>query len=407
VPALPEIMPHAAVAIDEAVHEGQLNACHDRLPAGSRPTRCASRTTAGTVAAVVGMYLASAAFAGLADETRRTRRNILERFREAHGDKRIASIERKHVQALIDAKAATPSAARNLLAAIRLLMQFAIDAGIRADDPTLGVKRVKIKTDGYATWTEDDIAAFERRHPPGTMPRLALALLLGTGQRRSDVVRMGRQHVRGDLIAVRQQKTGEPLMIPIGDELRAAIDAVPADRLIFLTTARGEPFTAAGFTNYFRKRCKEAGLSIGLSAHGLRKAMCRRLAEAGCTEKMIAAISGHRTLRMVQRYTDAADQERLARAAIERLGNDRATNREGSIHKPPSKRLKLQGSNLAMVGLAADDRTVMSPNLIILGRRRIIAPNIGGGSAAPSIWHRLRKRRHGGIVRAGPVNDRG
>jgi integrase len=283
----------------------------------------ASRSKAGTVAAVVSMYLASAVFAGLADETRRTRRNILERFREAHCDKRIASIERKHVQALIDAKAATPSAARNLLAAIRLLMQFAIDAGIRADDPTLGVKRVKIKTDGYATWTEDDIAAFERRHPPGTMPRLALALLLGTGQRRGDVVRMARPHVRGDLIAVRQQKTGEPLMIPMGDELRAAIDAVPADRLIFLTTARGEPFTAAGFTNYFRKRCKEAGLAIGLSAHGLRKAVCRRLAEAGCTEKMIAAISGHKTLRMVQRYTDAADQERLARAAIEQLKNDK------------------------------------------------------------------------------------
>jgi hypothetical protein len=155
----------------------------------------ASRSRVGTVAAVVGMYLASAAFAGLADETRRTRRNILERFREAHGDKRIAAIERKHVQALIDAKAATPSAARNLLAVIRLLMQFAIDAGIRADDPTIGVTRAKIKGDGYATWAEHHIAAFEVRHPIGTTARLALALLLGTGQRRGDVVRMGRQHV--------------------------------------------------------------------------------------------------------------------------------------------------------------------------------------------------------------------
>jgi integrase len=245
----------------------------------------ADRVKAGTVAAVVGMYLASVAFADLADETRRTRRNILERFREAHGDKRIASIERKHVQALIDAKAATPSAARNLLAVIRLLMRFAIEAGIRADDPTLGVKHAKIKTDGYATWTEDDIAAFERRHQLGTMPRLALALLLGTGQRRGDIVRIGRQHVHNDMITVHQQKTKKLLTIPIGRELRAAIDAMPADRLIFITTARGEPFTPAGFTNYFRKRCKEAGLTIGLSAHGLRKAVCCRLAEAGCTER--------------------------------------------------------------------------------------------------------------------------
>jgi hypothetical protein len=99
-------------------------------------------------------------------------------------------------------------------------------AGMRTDDPTLGVKRPKIKTDGHRTWSEDDIAAFEATHPIGTLPRLALALLLYTGQRRSDVVVMGRQHVRGDLISVRQQKTGTPLLIPLHPALRAAIEAV-------------------------------------------------------------------------------------------------------------------------------------------------------------------------------------
>jgi integrase len=199
----------------------------------------ASRAKVGTVAATVGMYLASTEFAGLADETRRTRRNILERFREAHGEKRIAAIERKHVQALIDAKAATPSAARNLLAVIRLLMQFALDAGIRTDDPTLGVKRIKIKTDGYATWTEDDIAEFERRHPLGTTPRLALALLLGTGQRRSDVVRMGRQHVQGEWITVRQSKTGKPLTIPTVGGERIGANFTPEYQAIFEASRLG------------------------------------------------------------------------------------------------------------------------------------------------------------------------
>jgi integrase len=311
----------------------------------------ADRAKAGTVAATVSMYLASVTFADLADETRRTRRNILERFREAHGDKRIASIEKKHVQALIDAKAATPSAARNLLAVIRLLMKFAIEAGIRADDPTIGVKRVKIKTDGFRTWDEEHIAAFEARHPIGTMPRLALALALGTGQRRGDLVKIGRPHVRGDMIAVHQKKTKKPLMIPIGKELRAAIDAMPADRLIFITTARGKPFSPASFTNWFRARCQEAGLQLGLSVHGLRKAVCCRLAEAGCSEKQIAAITGHKTLRMLQRYTEAADQERLARAAIERLGNDSVAHRERLSGTPSINPLILQSSNLAVVGL--------------------------------------------------------
>lgn len=278
-----------------------------------------SRVQAGSVAAVVGIYLASAEFAGLATETRRTRRNIMERFREEHGDKPVALIARKHVQAMIDAKAATPSAARNLLAVIRIIMQAAIKAGIRTDDPTLGVKHARIKKKGYRTWEEDDIAVFEAKHPIGSRARLALTLLLYTGQRRSDVVRMGRQHIRGGKIAVRQQKTDEPLLIPMHPTLRAAIDATPAEHLTFLTTIHGKPFTAAGFTNWFRDMCNEAGLPNGLSAHGLRKAMCRRLAEAGCTEKEIAAITGHKTLRMVQLYTHAADQKRMAVAAINKL----------------------------------------------------------------------------------------
>jgi integrase len=302
----------------------------------------ASRSKVGTVAATVGMYLASAAFADLANATQQMRRGILERFREAHGDKHIDKMERKHVQALIDAKAATPGAARNLLVVVRLLMQFAIDAGIRTDNPALGVKCVKSKSDGFPTWEEHHIAAYEARHPLGTMARLAFEMALGTGQRRADLVQLRRQHVRGDMIAVRQQKTKKPLMIPIGTELRTAIDAMPVDRLTFITTARGEPFSPPSFTMWFRNQCQAAGLPAGLSVHGLGKAMCRRLAEAGCTEKQIAAISGHKTLRMMQHYTQAADQERMARAAIEQLGNDSVAHLERWIRTPHLKPLKLK-----------------------------------------------------------------
>jgi len=279
----------------------------------------AKRAKAGTIDTTASMYLASAAFAGLAGETRRTRKNILKRICDAHGDKPVKLIERKHVQAMVDAKAATPSAARNLLAVLKLLMAYAIKAGIRDDDPTIGVRHAKIRTAGYDTWTEEDIAAFEARHPIGSKARLALALLLYTGQRRGDVVTMGRQHVRGNKISVRQSKTGAALMLPMVDELRAAIEATPADHLTFITSASGKPFNPASFTNWFRRRCNEAGLRKGLSAHGLRKAMCRRLAERGCSINMIAAVSGHASLKEIARYTKAADQERMADAAIERL----------------------------------------------------------------------------------------
>jgi integrase len=161
---------------------------------------------------------------------------------------------------------------------------------------------------------------------------------------------MGRQHVVGEAITIRQSKTGKVLIIPIIDELRTAIDAMPTDHMTFLTTSRGKPFTPAGFTNYFREQCREAGLAVGLSAHGLRKAMCRRLAEAGCSANEIASISGHQTLSEVERYTKAADQQRMARTAVERLKNDRVANREQLGYKPQPKPLKLRAAKIGVVG---------------------------------------------------------
>ncbi len=236
---------------------------------------------------------------------------------------------------MVVAKAATPAAARNFLNTIRSLLQFAVDVGTRPDNPAIGVRRVKIKTDGYRTWTEDDIAAFEARHPVGTRARLALGLLLYTGQRRSDIVQMGRQHIRDGVLYLRQQKTGASLAIPVHPGLQAVLDATPSEHLTFLTTRGGSPFTPAGFTNWFREVCNEAGLPSGTSAHGLRKAACRRLAEAGCSASVIAAISGHRSLNEVQRYTAAADQLRMARAGMKAMREAFPATRKRTLSYKP------------------------------------------------------------------------
>jgi integrase len=279
----------------------------------------AKRAKAGTIASVIGLYLASAAFAGLAADTRSTRRCIMDRLRKEHGDKPIALIERKHVKAMVDAKAATPTVARNLLQMLRVLVAFAIEAGICRDDPTIGVSHAKIKIKGHATWEEAEIAVFEAHHPIGTKARLAFALALHTAQRRGDIVRMSRRDVLDDEITIKQKKTGEEVTIPIAPELRDAIDAMPVEHMVFLTTASGKPFDTASFGNWFRERCREAGVRKGLSLHGLRKAACRRLAEAGCTPHEIMAISGHTTLKEVTRYTNKVDRKHMARAAMKRL----------------------------------------------------------------------------------------
>jgi len=284
---------------------------------------------------LIAAYLdprSTSAFKTAAPETQRTRRNILENFRKAHGDKplfradnsgrRIMLLTREHVQRIVNEKAATPFAQRNLLNALRAMFKWAAKEGRIPDDPTLGVTREKVKTAGYKTWSEDHIG-FEAKHAIGSKARLAFALLLYTGQRRGDVAKIGRQHIYNDVLTIDQGKTkgGEEahLEIPVHPKLRAIIEATPTVGVrTFLTTSFGKPYTSNGFGNWFRELCNQADCP-DVSAYGLRKATARRLAEIGCSANQIASITGHATLAEVQRYTKAADRKRMAREAMKKL----------------------------------------------------------------------------------------
>jgi integrase len=135
---------------------------------------------------------------------------------------------------------------------------------------------------------------------------------------------LGRQHIRGGRLSLRQQKTGAQVTIPVLPELEAVLAANPISGLTFLTTEFGRPFTAAGFGGWFRRRCNEAGLR-GLSAHGLRKAAATRLANHGATAHELMAWFGWSTLREAERYTRTADRERLAVRAAAKLGTSGGT----------------------------------------------------------------------------------
>ena len=281
-----------------------------------------SRTVPGSINALVVSYYRSPEYIDLRPVTQTTYRNVIERFRTEHGDKPVARLEREHVKRMMAKLADRPAAANQWLKVIRILMRHALEAGFRRDNPTFGIRKLKTRSSGYRTWTEDEISRFQEHHEVGTRPRLALDLLLYTGQRRGDVVCIGRQHIRDGVLTIRQSKTGTEVQVPVHQELEAALASVPGNELTFLMTRQGKPFSPAGFTNWFRDCVIEAGLPAGLSPHGLRKAACRRLAEAGCTPHEIMSISGHKNLQEVTVYTAAANRARLAQKAI------------GSITKP-------------------------------------------------------------------------
>jgi integrase len=193
-----------------------------------------------------------------------------------------------------------------------VLLDVAVTMKMRRDNPARGITLDPILTSGYHSWSEAELRQYEQHHPVGSKARLALALLLYTAQRRADVVALGPSNVRGGRLYFTQSKTGTAMDIPVAEPLAAIIAATPMVGVkTFLVTDYGKPFTPAGFGNWFRDRCNEVGLQH-CSAHGLRKAFLRRMAEAGCSEDYIASISGYKDYREIRTYVQAANRARMA-----------------------------------------------------------------------------------------------
>jgi site-specific recombinase XerD len=278
----------------------------------------ASRTVAGTVnAALVSYYQTTAFKIGLAESTQKARRNILERFREDHGDKRIALMHKGALQAILNKK--SPAVAASWRKALRGLIDHAMSLDMLATDPLTGIKLTPVKSNGHHTWEREECAKFEAHHALGTRERLAYELLLQVGHSRCDIVRMGRQHVRNGVLSLERQKTGVTFDVTVMPMLQAAIDAMPpSDHLMFLVTAYGKPFSAAGFGNWFRDACNAAGLPKRCTSHGLRKASATRAADRGATTTQLMSWYGWKTSGEAERYTRSADRKQ-ASAALGRL----------------------------------------------------------------------------------------
>jgi integrase len=225
-------------------------------------------------------------------------------------------MEPRHVKMLRDEKKSA-GAANKRLKVLRRLFAWAVEEELLSRNPAANVPRVRSKSTGYHSWTVDEVRQFEKTHPTGTRPRLALALLLYTGARRSDVVRMGPAMVEDGWLTFVTEKTGTEVAIPISPDLQEQIKLCDPSAETYLQTARGEPYTAAGFGNAFRDWCNAAGLH-GCSAHGLRKAGAALAAERGATEAELNAIFGwgHGS-KEASTYIKAASRKVLAGRAAE------------------------------------------------------------------------------------------
>jgi enterobacteria phage integrase len=278
-----------------------------------------------TIAYLILSYMRSAAYLSLRETTKVGYAARIELLRTKHGHRTLAGLTRQRIlSGILQPFANRPGAALAILKMLRVLIRHGIDTGLLDHDPSLGIKRPR--TQEIRSWTEAEIEAFERQWPMGTMQRVAFALMLHTGQRRSDVHQMTWADVSDGAIRVVQQKTGRKLTIPLHRDLLEVLAVAERGHVTVINTKYGKPFTVDGFSQWIRAAITAAKLPLDCQPHGLRKAAGRRLAEAGCTANEIMAILGHKTLTEAERYTREADQVRLAAEAMTKL-EGRSANR--------------------------------------------------------------------------------
>lgn len=277
-------------------------------------------------------YRETGAWTGLSMATRRQRENIMLHVLKDSGPKPYAAIGPQNIQAGLDRRSATPSAARHFFDTMKGLFRWAKKRKHVKRDPTadsdLEAPKAK-KTGGFPPWTREDVETYRRRWPIGTRQRVWLDVLLYTGPRRGDAVKIGRQHVKeihnpdGSITRIasfKTEKSGEmvTVTIPVLEVLWKTLEAGPTGDLTWICGARGNPLVKEAFGNDFSEAARMAG--VKKSAHGVRKIAATIAAENGATEKELDALfgwtDGGRTSSI---YTKAASRARLATQAGHKL----------------------------------------------------------------------------------------
>ena len=222
----------------------------------------ASRAKAGTIAELIAAYYGSAEWKGLAASSKETYRRILSRFGQEYGEGPVAELETHHINAILDAAADHPAAANNLRDRLNVLMKFAIGAGYLKDNPVRDAKKIKHKTKGSGPGQRMTWAPSGSDGRSALLQRLAFEILLLTGLRRSEAVRLGRQHLKDDCHVIATKKSGETvwLSVPVHPTLSRHLAYAPSDHLTYIVTRHGKPRSVKAFTNWISEAARLAGL---------------------------------------------------------------------------------------------------------------------------------------------------
>jgi integrase len=281
----------------------------------------------GSLASGLALYKGSDAFAALAASTQSVRVRVLDDIARRYGHANRAELAARHIEA--DLSQFRGHVRNNRLKVWRGFCAWLQDHDGLARDPSDGIKRAKTaKSNGHVPWTADEIEAYRAHWQIGTVERLAFELIYWTGARVSDAVRLGPGNVdREGWLSFRQKKTGGEVSIPFdrplpdfaqvyASDLAMLHDAIrhrPERHMTYLHTRAGASRSGKAVSQWFAARARVAGVQ-GKTAHGLRKARAKALAEAGGSAPQIGAWTGHESLKEIERYIrDFSKRQALSR----------------------------------------------------------------------------------------------
>lgn len=310
------------VRLPDDLQSGEFKVAYEAALAGkdSQPVPRA-RVPSDTLQWLVERYMESGKWSNMAPATRKQKSLLFSDAIKKASNPAYRGITRRTMQKAMDDRAKTPALANNFLKAMRGLFRWAVKMEYVEVDPTDGIESFTYKTDGFKVWGDEDVKAFCAKWPVGTKPRLAFALYLVSGLRRSDVHRLGPQHLKNGVISIRAAKPPHHLITAkVPQVLLDIIEQTSIGDMAFITKDNGMPFTSKeSFGNWFGARCREAGLETGKAAHGLRKLSATESANAGATTHELMARYGWSNPQQAEVYTRGADRKRLGLSASERM----------------------------------------------------------------------------------------
>ncbi|OYW52363.1 MAG: hypothetical protein B7Y80_19605 [Hyphomicrobium sp. 32-62-53] len=281
----------------------------------------------GTTAAMIADYKRSPEYTGLAVKTQTDYARQLDHLGKAVGPYPAKDIRRANIVKLRNKLATKGNRTADLfISVVCRAFRVGMDLGYVDQNPAADISRIN-KAQSFKAWPKSARDTFEASSPPEA---LLVAHMLGlyTSLRLGDVLRLTWANYQDGCFVTRHTKSMELAgltdgedYIPAARPLRELLERLPKTSMMIVARADGRKWNERHFSAVFRDHLDAIGLDH-LHFHGLRKTTAKALAEAGATSKEIAAITGHRTLSMVELYTEQAEQKKLAKSVISKL--DRA-----------------------------------------------------------------------------------